>query len=81
MLYSVDEVLGEGFPERIVKRFGSGGGGHRRCLLYPRRTFLKLPVPTVHMFKKFCTLSVHFRFALDVTEGVATMVFPSRPPL
>jgi hypothetical protein len=80
LINSVDEVLGEGFPGRIVKRFG-----RRRRLLYPWRTFPNLHVPTAHMFKDFCTHGVHFHFASDVEEGVATMpasiVFPSRSPL
>jgi hypothetical protein len=47
MTYSVDEVLREGFLERIVKRFGC----RCRCrLLYLRRTFLRAPVPMVHIF-------------------------------
>jgi hypothetical protein len=80
---SVDEVLGEGFSGRIVKRFSRRC--RRRRLLYPWRTFPNLHVPTAHMFKDFCTHGVHFRFALDVEEGVATMpasiVFPLRQPL
>jgi hypothetical protein len=53
-----------------VKRFGHSSR-HRR-LLYPRGTFLKLPVSMAHLFQNICTQGVHLRFALHVAEGVAT---------
>jgi hypothetical protein len=43
---SVDEVLEEGFPGRIAKAFGHGGG---RRLLYLRCTFLRIYVSTVYI--------------------------------
>jgi large subunit ribosomal protein L7/L12 len=54
---SVDEVLGEGFPGRIVKRFGRSS--RRRRLMYPWGTFLKLPVPSAHMFEHIYNQGVH----------------------
>ena len=64
--YSVDKVLREGFPRRVVKKI------YRRCrhFLYPRGTFPKLHVPSVHIFENICTEGVHLRFALHIVEGV-----------
>jgi hypothetical protein len=56
LFYSVDEILGDGFPGKFVKRFGSGGGGRRgRCFLYPRHPFPRILVPMEHIFENFCT--------------------------
>jgi hypothetical protein len=44
---SVDEVLGEGFPGRIVKRFG-----HRSSLV-PMAYISRVPIPVVYIFENF----------------------------
>ena len=44
---SVDEVFGEGFPGRIVKRFGC------RSFLVPMAYTPRGPIPVVHIFKNF----------------------------
>jgi hypothetical protein len=66
---SVDEVLGEGFPGRIVKRFG-------RCrLLYPWHTFPRVHVPMAHIFENFSTLA----YISDLsTESAAASAWTSQ---
>jgi hypothetical protein len=63
------------FPRKISKAFGRH---HRRRLLYPRNTFMKLLVPTMHLFENIYIHGVHLRFALHVAEGVATGLRMSR---